>query len=278
VTLSPYCIDRTEVTVAAYRVCVQSGDCPPPSPTIEWKDIGSEYKTTLSQFCTWGKSGLDQHPINCVDWKEANHYCKSSGGRLPTEAEWEYAARGNDGRNYPWGNEAPDASRLNACGSECTSMAEQRIGAGWTPMYAGDDGWSATAPVGSYPKGASRFGVLDMAGNVWEWTADTFADYTEKPTKNSQVVRFDESPHVVRGGGWGDDDPSWVRAAGRDKGDSAGAGLRVSTLGFRRRTDPNSPQRLWLADEGGDACGIKRRAETSVADRDGALGSEAVGG
>ena len=86
VTLSPFCIDKTEVTVAAFGACVQAGDCQPPSATVDWKDIKPEIKTKWSQFCTWAKTGLDQHPINCVDWKQATAYCEWTGGRLPTEA------------------------------------------------------------------------------------------------------------------------------------------------------------------------------------------------
>ena len=135
VTLSPYCIDRTEVTVAAFRTCVQAGECARPSATIEWKDLKPEDKTKWSQFCTWGRSGMDQHPINCVDWNQATAYCTWTGGCLPSEAEWEFAARGRDGRKYPWGDEEPDATRLNACGPECTSMAKERLALTWNPMY-----------------------------------------------------------------------------------------------------------------------------------------------
>jgi sulfatase modifying factor 1 len=230
VTLSPFCIDKTEVTVAAFGACVQAGDCQPPSATVDWKDIKPEIKTKWSQFCTWAKTGLDQHPINCVDWKQATAYCEWTGGRLPTEAEWEYAARGNDGRQYPWGNEPPDAKRLNACGSECASMGKQRFDATWTTMYTGDDGWPATAPVGSYPKGASPFGVLDMAGNVWEWTADSFADYSDEAVTNPQRSRPDASPHVFRGGCWDNSVSAWVRAAIRGRIDPAS---RIYSQGFR---------------------------------------------
>jgi len=197
VTLSPFCMDRTEVTVAAYRACVENGGCPPASASVDWEDIKPIEKTRWSQFCTWGKSGFDQHPINCVDWKQASAYCDWTGGRLPTEAEWEFAACGTDGRIYPWGNEAPDATTLNACGSECASVMK-RLDKTLTPMYAGDDGWPATASVGSFPKDASPFGVLDMAGNVGEWTSEPDGPVRE-----------------CRGGWWYERDPAAFRAAFR---------------------------------------------------------------
>ncbi|MGB8296935.1 MAG: SUMF1/EgtB/PvdO family nonheme iron enzyme [Polyangia bacterium] len=230
VTLSPFCIDKTEVTVAAFRACVQAGDCPPPSATAHWESIDPIERTRWSQFCTWDKTGLDQHPINCVDWKQASAYCEWTGGRLPTEAEWEYAARGNDGRSYPWGNKAPDATRLNACGSECVStMVRKRLDATRTPMYTGDDGWPATAPAGSYPKGASPFGVLDMAGNVWEWTADSFSSYSDEAVTNPQRSQ-DAASGVTRGGGWDSHVPSGVHAAARTWLPPA---FRSGSLGFR---------------------------------------------
>jgi sulfatase modifying factor 1 len=220
VTLSAYCIDKTEVTVAAFRACVQDGGCPPPSATVDWKDIKPEEKAKWRQYCTWGKRGLDQHPINCVDCNQATTYCEWTGGRLPTEAEWEYAARGKDGRIYPWGNQRPDATKLNACGGECSPLH----------MYPGNDGWPATAPVGSYPEGASPFGVLDMAGNVWEWTADSFGDYSGEPSTNPQRSRRDESLRVFRGGSWTNVEPTWVRAGYRNKRDP---GSRTMIIGFR---------------------------------------------
>ncbi len=230
VTLSPYCIDRTEVTVAAFRTCVQAGECAPPSATIGWKDLKPEDKTKWSQFCTWGRSGMDQHPINCVDWNQATAYCTWTGGRLPTEAEWEFAARGRDGRKYPWGDEEPDATRLNACGPECTSMAKERLALTWNPMYRGNDGWAATAPVGKYPKGASPFGVLDMAGNVWEWTGDEFANYSEVNDSNQHRHGRVELLRVDRGGGWNGNYAPWFRVANRGR---SVPGNRSINLGFR---------------------------------------------
>ena len=211
VTLSPYCIDKTEVTVAAFRTCVQDGGCPPAYATDgpSWKKK-TKKEIIKPEFCTWEKIGFDQHPMNCVDWNQATTYCAWTGGRLPTEAEWEYAARGTDGRKYPWGNEAPVPMRLNMSGK--------------------DDGWERTAPVGSYPKGASPFGALDMAGNVWEWTADGVASYDSKAVTNPQQSRPAGSPRIFRGGGWHNDAPARLRAEYRDWG---GPGTRVDFIGFR---------------------------------------------
>src|SRR5262249_8083182 len=105
VRLSAFCMDKTEVTVAAYQRCVDEKQCEP---------AGGK---NVSQSCNRDNPGREKHPINCVNWDQAVKYCKWAGGQLPTEAQWEYAARGTDGRTYPWGNELPQASRLNACGA-----------------------------------------------------------------------------------------------------------------------------------------------------------------
>ncbi len=149
-------IDRTEVTVAAFRACVEAGACTPPDVT---------------ESCNWDLPERDRHPINCVDWDQAKAYCAFRGARLPTEWEWEKAARGSDGRRNPWGD-APADCRVavldegggNACG-------------------AGD----TTFEVGSRPEGATPEGVLDLIGNVWEWTS---------------TVREGSPAPVVRGGAY----------------------------------------------------------------------------
>ena len=179
--------------------------------------------------------------INCVDWGSANNFCEWRGGRLPTEAEWEYAARGSDGRKYPWGNQAPGPRLLNACGSECVAFGRTK-GKNWSGMYGSSDGYETTSPVGSYPSGASLFGALDMAGNVWEWTSDWYDWY--KPYQSfsgkrvTYGVNFSENPsgpstgsfRVVRGGCWDSFDPSSVRAALRVGAEPTN---RASGVGFR---------------------------------------------
>jgi formylglycine-generating enzyme required for sulfatase activity len=186
-------VDRTEVTVEAYGACVASGRC-------EEADI--------EEGCTRGVAGKQQHPVNCVDWEQARAYCEWAGKRLPTEAEWEYAARGTDGRTYPWGNAAPD-TQLNWGG--------------------GADAWEETAPVGSFPADASPYGVLDLAGNVMEWVADWFGEYPAGEAENPTGPSSGEE-RAFRGGGWYTSDDGLVRAASRSGVDPT---FRVLGVGFR---------------------------------------------
>lgn len=211
VTLGPYCIDRTEVTVAAYRACVS---CTPAAKTVQWKDVSKEDVTFWSQFCNGGRDGRDLHPINCVDWSQADVYCRAVGKSLPSEAQWELAARGIEGRTYPWGAEKPSAERVNACGSECVALGK-RLGKTWKSMYDQDDHAESTAPVGSYPAGKSPYGALDMAGNVWEWTADWHGDYSKESVTDPPGPAKGEF-RVVRGGSWFYGESSGMRASDRD--------------------------------------------------------------
>jgi len=165
VTLSTYCMDTTEVTVAAYRSCVDAGIC-------SAAGVGTN--------CNWMMTGREAHPIVCVTWDQARSLCQWRGGDLPTEAQWEYAARGTDGRRYPWGNGDP-GSRLCGNGSQ-----------------------SSTCPVGSYPGDTSPFGLVDMAGNAWEWTLDWYGAYSVTPgTVPTNPTGPSNGPYrVYRGGAW----------------------------------------------------------------------------
>jgi formylglycine-generating enzyme required for sulfatase activity len=167
VKLDGFWIDRTEVANAQYAGCVAAGVCSPPSPS-----------STLTRKSYYGDSQYDEYPVIYVSWDDATTYCEWVGGRLPSEAEWEYAARGTDGRIYPWGNEW-DAKRCNA----------------W------ESGKHDTTPVGAYLQGASPYGVLDMAGNVLEWTLSLYRPYPYQSGDGR------EDPHaggnrVLRGGSW----------------------------------------------------------------------------
>ncbi len=155
VQIVPFFIDRTEVTVAAYRACTS---CTTPN--------------TDERPCNWGRSGRDNHPINCVDAMQADAYCAWRGGRLPTQQEWQLAAQGEEGREYPWGDAEPSTQL-------CWSGVRTRTG---------------TCVVGSFPSGRSPFGLEDMSGNVGEWTSSS-----------------ENSFRYYRGGCWNDSDPDGLR-------------------------------------------------------------------
>ncbi len=160
VTVDTFCIDIYEVTAGDYKACSDVGDCKRPEATANYPKTSDSVsdaqheknKAAQTELCTFGKEGLEKHPINCVSWALADAYCKVHKKRLPTEAEWEYAARGSDGRKYPWGDEAGDQTHMNACGTECNKW-ETAHGLKPSPrMWEADDGFFGTAPVGSFPK------------------------------------------------------------------------------------------------------------------------------
>ncbi len=231
VTLSAYCIDRTEVTVGAYAACVAAKGCTAAPQTAPYIGYSEEGVKQWNLSC----NGDDRptHPINCVDWDQAAGYCRWAGKRLPSEAEWEYAARHDPtsakDRTYPWGDEAPSARRMNACGTECVAMGRRDLQLDWNAIYEASDGWETTAPVGHFPAGASSIGALDMAGNVWEWTADWYGEYPGAAVTDPQGAKAG-TYRLFRGGGWDSDDAVWVRAANRDW---VGPAHHSVNLGFR---------------------------------------------
>jgi formylglycine-generating enzyme required for sulfatase activity len=173
VVLDNLWMDQTEVTNEQYRKCVKADIC---EESRCW--AGSQF------------NGLDQ-PIVCVTWHQAQTYCEWVGGRLPTEAEWEYAARGTTGFQYPWDN-VFDGARLNYCDATCGRPRSEQ---------AYNDGQLYSAPVGNYPDGVSWCGVLDMAGNVSEWVADWYKVYDQKEEINPLGPETGYSK-VIRGGSW----------------------------------------------------------------------------
>lgn len=221
VKVSAFCIDRTEVTVAAYSTCVRSGRCAAAPTTVDWPKISEAERKMWSAFCNGDRADRQTHPINCVDWAAADAYCRAAGKRLPTEEEWELAARGAESRSYPWGEATPGPRLMNGCGIECVA-AGKALGETWSGMYDGDDGWASTAPVGSFPAGATPQGVLDLGGNVWEWTSSWHCSYADAKSCNDERVN--------RGAGWFNDFPLDARGANRNDDPP---GYRNRDLGFR---------------------------------------------
>jgi len=175
-TLPSFRMDVTEVTVSAYRACVQAGDCETPAMN----------KSSNPTSCNWNFDHTDDDPVECVTWHQAVAYCKWSGKELPTEDLWEYASRGKDGRDFPWGRSvrghdwgAPDDLNERVNG-RCRG---QRRAAGLE---------NHTCPVGGAPKGDTPEGIHDLGGGVGEWTASPFCKY-DKPGCGSPL-------RSVRGG------------------------------------------------------------------------------
>lgn len=211
-------IDLTEVTAAEFTECVRFGGCIRSAPTA-LSPAGR-----LGPECNLGRPDRLMHPMNCVRWSQARGYCRWSGKRLPTSTEWQYAARGTDSRTYPWGDATPNGTLLNGCGQECVSRMR------WPdnkPMYREDDGWTETAPVGSYPGGASPFGVLDLEGNVSEWVDDFLCD--DFDARNLPVPACTQR-QTVRGSNWMNTSAESARITGSW---SATEIAEEPTLGFR---------------------------------------------
>ena len=213
VVLEGYCLDETEVTVSAYQKCSDAGKCRRASKEVEWDGMTKPQARIYSTACNENGEGRGDHPINCVSWEQADRFCSLQGKRLPTEAEWEYAARSSDGRVYPWGDEEPSSKLLNACGWECVNWGT-RQGEKLTALYEENDRFPTTAPVGSFPGGNSRFGAKDIVGNVWEWVADWEGPYTKDEKRNPTGPKAGEK-RVIRGGAWNGGYKAWLRPSFR---------------------------------------------------------------
>jgi len=203
VILNAFWIDKFEVTNAMYAICVRVGKCLLP------KNVES---VTRSSY--YGNTQFDNYPVISVTWEDANVYCRWAGRRLPTEAEWERAARGIDGRVYPWGNAPPDKDKSNF------------------NFNVGD-----TIGVGRYPNGMSPFGVLDMAGNVWEWVNDWYDEkyYNDSSANNNPRGPTSGQYRVLRGGAWNSQD-IMIRVSYRGK--NVPTYFSSLSIGFRCAASP----------------------------------------
>jgi len=197
VAVSSFCLDRTEVTARAYHACSDKGECERALDHVHWSGITEQNAALYSPLCNVNRPDQADHPINCVAWSMADHYCQRHQRRLPTEAEWEFAARGSRQSKYPWGDEPPSAKHLNACGTKCGRMFGE--GERQPQMHDEDDGYPATSPVGAFPAGSSTHGVMDLAGNVSEWMADWFGPYPSTPQVDPRGPETGTA-RAVRGG------------------------------------------------------------------------------
>ncbi len=219
IRIKPFRLMRFEVTNRAFAVFVEeTGYLTDPEKsgrgyvwTGRWQLVeGADWRHPYGPKTDL--NGLEDHPVTQVSATDAAAFCSHYGWRLPSEAAWEYSARGSDGRRYPWGDRDPDQVTDNGLLANF----------GTVPCCAADDGdgFLKTAPVGRYPDGAGPFGHLDLAGNVWEWTSSRF------PGRSDQIV--------LKGGGWGNN-PYCLRASYRH-GNPPDIGLDM--VGFRCATGP----------------------------------------
>jgi formylglycine-generating enzyme required for sulfatase activity len=184
VELDAFWIDQTEVTNAQYALCVADGAC-----TAPW------HTDSATRSSYYDDPRYANYPVINVNHSAASNYCQWAGRRLPSEAEWEKAARGTDGRIYPWGDQSLVSDLVNFCDKSCSHHK--------SPADNVEDGYADTAPVGSYPSGASPYGALDMAGNVKEWVADWYAaDYYASSPAVNPPGPSEGKYAVMRGGAW----------------------------------------------------------------------------
>jgi formylglycine-generating enzyme required for sulfatase activity len=219
VTVDTFYMDKFEVSVSqyaaflntleTYREACANIDCAWPRQIIGYTsylmEIREEESVTYEAM-----EGFEDYPVNHVSWYGANSYCQAVGGRLPTEAEWEYAARGTDGRVYPWGDDPPN----------------------WTRAVFFSSAYSDLKPVDALPDGASPFGVFGLAGSMWEWVSEWYGyDYYQNSPAENPLGPEDGESKVVRGGAWPNNNQAdRVRSANRISRDPS---FFSPDLGFR---------------------------------------------
>lgn len=208
VELPAYQIDRLPVTNAQFALFLNQLGPRGEGGVRHYDDDDSDARIHRRSGRWVADAGYESHPVVEVSWHGARAYCAWRGARLPTEAEWEKAARATDARRHPWGNEPPDASRARFA-----------------------SGWNATAPAGAHPRGASPYGMLDAAGNVWQWVSSAYRPYPWRPDDG----REDPGGAVVRGtrGGGHDSAAEVITTTQRGARLSRGPGAGHHNIGFR---------------------------------------------
>ncbi|MDD2803993.1 MAG: formylglycine-generating enzyme family protein [Elusimicrobiales bacterium] len=199
VAIRTFDMSKAAVTVEQYAECVVKGGCTEPA---------------TGGYCNWGVAGRQFHPVNCVDWKQAQAYAKFKGARLPSEAEWEYAATsGGRDQKYPWGNDEPTCDKA---------------------VMKGNGGYgcdtNATMPVCSKPAGNTSQGLCDMAGNVWQWLQDNYKNSYKGAPDDGSAIEVTSSYRVMRGGSFNSDDARDLRGIYRGM---LTPGRRLGHIGFR---------------------------------------------
>jgi serine/threonine-protein kinase len=226
VAVDAFWIDQTEVTNAMFSDFLnQEGN--QVEDGVSWLEPGAGHRGIVYGYILENdgvflpSSGYENYPVVEVSWYGSAAYCSWAGGRLPSEAEWEYAARGPESLQYPWGNTF-DGTRANYCDVNCNYDWRDRTT---------DDGSVRWTSVGSYPEGASWCGALDMAGNVWEWVADWWSEnyYARSPTNNPEGPDTG-TLRIARGGSWFDEGER-LNSSGR-KGLQSSS-FRMHWVGFR---------------------------------------------
>lgn len=240
VEVDDFCIDLHEVSVGDYADCAADGPCSAAPTTVQADGLTPAQRAAEGDLCNGDRGTRRRHPVNCVAWHQADTYCRAQGARLPTEHEWEWAARGGDQeRSYPWGEAEPGPDLVNACGRECARHFGDVYETTWAHLFDASDGDHGTARVGRHARGAGRGRVLDLAGNVWEWTASHEVTYRGDEGRHDNIGWGSGEPstgnRVVRGGGFTATQDAEVRVTAR--------GLRSvkdrrADVGFRCVRDP----------------------------------------
>jgi formylglycine-generating enzyme required for sulfatase activity len=217
--VAAFCMDLREVSLGDYRQCSTKGECKRAYRESEWPQGSTpeaDWKLQMkahSELCNEAADDRDTHPVNCVDWAQAQKYCEWRGGTLPTEAQWEFAARGSDGRVYSWGDALPSRAHMNGAGPEYVAWRASKGLPSHATLYPEDDGFVGTAPVGSLKDGATQHGLFDMAGNVFEWTADEFTPYPSKDGTPAAAPPAGTKRRVIRGGAFNSFQPQFADPA-----------------------------------------------------------------